>query len=604
MRGLPFYSGMYMRYYVMVPHATPAVVGSLAVYNMMLASALPGSCENPTLDGTLFAFDALTGQPVWTNGYGSFFNTSAKSVAGWSNVGAANGLLYLARSGYLGTGDNAVAAFRLDDGSAVWEQVVLGASTSLAAGGPVTDGVLVYATFADGMLLALDAQNGTMGWTMDIGVDPQGRPLQPVLSGTTLYVGSGSSVLMLDAASGAITATVPVTPVSPGEGILSYASVLDPANRLFFYTGGAGLPDVLRAYDLTPVFAGGSAIPLWQRNDLRASALSSASGFLAAVNGDYQFTTHRFGTVTLDPATGTILQHFEGIPQSLGVTWKYVSGIPTPVTETVSAPLPWVGNKMVVGGNDNDIDGLAMVAPGPGVLPPTNLSAMGRVGAIDLAWEMPPAQSFAIAGFTVYRSTFDGFDFGNPASQVTQVASSLYSDTDSALMTGLLYYYVVKAFDANGNLSSPSNVAFASDPLDGDLISPPEGATVDGIVVMMGTAGGSEFTGYEVRVWPQGRSDLAVLVAEGTRPVLKGTLGYWLALTDLHGPHVVELRVKGKNGHTLSRSHTVHLGRAAYFTDILPDGVRAGNMMAEGPMPAPARLTGTDARAPPRTRRR
>ena len=125
-----------------------------------------------------------------------------------------------------------------------------------------------------------------------------------------------------------------------------------------------------------------------------------------------------------------------------------------------------------------------------------------------------------------------------------------------------------------------------------------------GIVVMVGTAGGSEFAEYELRIWPQGRANLAVVVAHGTKPVLNGTLGQWLALTGLHGPHVVELLVKGKSGRSLSRRHTVHLGHAIYFTDILPDAIRAGNMMAEAPIPWHARPAGTESRAPPRARGR
>jgi hypothetical protein len=406
-----------------------------------------------------------------------------------------------------------------------------------------------------------------------------------------VLVGSAGQFLVLDVATGFNVGAVPLTRTEPGAGILALAPVVDALNRLFFFSGGPSLGDVLHAFDLVPLLGGGSAAMLWERDDLRAGPLSSANGILTAVHDDYQFAPARIGTVTLDPATGTPIQHFEGVPIDIA-------------NVRLGQPMPFSGDRLFTG-SGSYVGVISMLATGPGVLPPLNLTALGGIGAIDLSWLNPPPQSFSIQGYDVYRSSFAGFNFGDPATQVTQVATTWFADTVyTGLTPGLLYYYVVKAVDENGNLSPPSNLAFASDPLDAELVSPPEGATVEGIVVMVGTAAGSEFAEYEIRIWPQGRPGLAVLVTQSAKPVLKGTLGQWLALTDLHGPHVVELLVKGQSGRTLTRRHTVHLGHAVYFTDILPDAIRAGNTMAEAPIPRPARRAGTDSRAPPRARGR
>ncbi|HEV8528080.1 MAG TPA: galactose oxidase-like domain-containing protein [Actinomycetes bacterium] len=90
---------------------------------------------------------------------------------------------------------------------------------------------------------------------------------------------------------------------------------------------------------------------------------------------------------------------------------------------------------------------------------PTNLTATGRVGKVDLAWGAS-TDNIGVAKYDVYRSTTPGFT-PSPANQVAQVGGGTLSYSDSGLAAGT-YYYQVKAEDAAANLGPSSNEAIGT----------------------------------------------------------------------------------------------------------------------------------------------
>src|SRR4029077_10089214 len=85
---------------------------------------------------------------------------------------------------------------------------------------------------------------------------------------------------------------------------------------------------------------------------------------------------------------------------------------------------------------------------------PTNLTATGSVGSVSLSWTAS-TDNVGVAGYRVYRSTTPGFT-PSPATLIGTTAATSYTDPGLAAGT---YYYLVTAYDAAGNASSPSNQA-------------------------------------------------------------------------------------------------------------------------------------------------
>ncbi|HET9435555.1 MAG TPA: alpha-amylase family glycosyl hydrolase, partial [Candidatus Limnocylindrales bacterium] len=83
---------------------------------------------------------------------------------------------------------------------------------------------------------------------------------------------------------------------------------------------------------------------------------------------------------------------------------------------------------------------------------PTNLTATGGNGSVELSWNGPPGA----AGYRVYRSvvTAGGYQ------AVGETATTAFTDT--TVTNGTAYYYVVRALDAAGNEGAVSNEASAT----------------------------------------------------------------------------------------------------------------------------------------------
>jgi VCBS repeat-containing protein len=108
---------------------------------------------------------------------------------------------------------------------------------------------------------------------------------------------------------------------------------------------------------------------------------------------------------------------------------------------------------------------------------PTNLSATGGDGVVDLDWDDNSEPD--LASYSVYRDTSSG----GPYAQIDSgVASSDYSDT--SVTNGVTYYYVVTAVDTASNESGYSNEASATPDVQATTMH------VDSIVVEWVSAGG------------------------------------------------------------------------------------------------------------------
>jgi hypothetical protein len=125
---------------------------------------------------------------------------------------------------------------------------------------------------------------------------------------------------------------------------------------------------------------------------------------------------------------------------------------------------------------------------------PTQLAANGGTGSVSLTWTAS-TDNVGVTAYDVYRSTTSGFTPA-PANKIGQTAGTTF--TDSGLAAGT-YYYVVKAEDAQGNLSGASNQASAAvtsadtSPPSVSITAPAAGATVSGTVSV--AAGASDNVG-------------------------------------------------------------------------------------------------------------
>ncbi|HHS98165.1 MAG TPA: hypothetical protein ENK08_09800, partial [Chloroflexi bacterium] len=118
------------------------------------------------------------------------------------------------------------------------------------------------------------------------------------------------------------------------------------------------------------------------------------------------------------------------------------------------------------------MDGALLVLASGDVVPPdppSGLTAVEGAGQVALTWQ-PVADAVA---YTVYRSLLSGGGYA----PVATVSTPAYTDT--AVVNGTGYYYVVTARDAAGNESAPSNEAAALPhyPIDGALLTGPEAIT-------------------------------------------------------------------------------------------------------------------------------
>ncbi len=81
---------------------------------------------------------------------------------------------------------------------------------------------------------------------------------------------------------------------------------------------------------------------------------------------------------------------------------------------------------------------------------PSNFSAAGGDASVSLDWDDNPEAS--VAGYNLYRAIFSGLSYTKL--NTSPITSSNYTDT--TVINGTTYYYIVKATDSAGNESESS----------------------------------------------------------------------------------------------------------------------------------------------------
>jgi outer membrane protein assembly factor BamB len=149
-------------------NSSPAVVGGLVYIG--------------SDDGSLWAFDALTGAPVWRDPVGSQVRSSPAVVDGRVFFGSSGGSVYA---------DDALTGARL------WSYAIGGNVTAP----PLVVGTTVYIGSRGGSFVALDASTGTRLWS----AKPWGMWGGAASANGLVYIGSEQSkVFAYDAATGAL----------------------------------------------------------------------------------------------------------------------------------------------------------------------------------------------------------------------------------------------------------------------------------------------------------------------------------------------------------------------------------------------------------------
>jgi len=85
---------------------------------------------------------------------------------------------------------------------------------------------------------------------------------------------------------------------------------------------------------------------------------------------------------------------------------------------------------------------------------PSSLNAVGGRRQVTLTWAAS-TDNVGVVGYRVWRSRTSSGSF----TQVASVSSRSYLNT--GLTSGVTYYYKVQAYDAAGNVSAFSNLAYA-----------------------------------------------------------------------------------------------------------------------------------------------
>jgi len=86
---------------------------------------------------------------------------------------------------------------------------------------------------------------------------------------------------------------------------------------------------------------------------------------------------------------------------------------------------------------------------------PSNLQATASTSSITLSWSPSTQGTYPIAGYAIYRGTSQGNESPTP---IATVGSDITTYTDTDVISGITYYYYVKAFD-NQN---PPNYSLSS----------------------------------------------------------------------------------------------------------------------------------------------
>ena len=160
---------------------------------------------------------------------------------------------------------------------------------------------------------------------------------------------------------------------------------------------------------------------------------------------------------------------------------------------------------------------------------PTGLAATAGPLSANLDWDDNTEGD--LAGYRVFRSTVSGV-FSDPA--IAQIgATSAYTDT--GLTASVTYYYIVKAEDVSGNLSTASNE-------DSAVPTAPTGAMmhIENVDVQVITRGKRHFGRAEVTILDGDSNGVSNATVEGTWTMPEGSTVADSGTTDAAGRAVID----------------------------------------------------------------
>jgi hypothetical protein len=172
--------------------------------------------------------------------------------------------------------------------------------------------------------------------------------------------------------------------------------------------------------------------------------------------------TTNFGNVTVGASqnqTGSLSASGAGVTVS-GVAASNpeftLTGLLLPVTLSVgqSAPFTLTFTPQASGAASGTITFISNATNPPIAESVTGTGTPAPQHSVSLSWN---ASTSTIVGYNVYRGT----QSGGPYVAVTSAPDASTTYTDSTVLAGSTYYYVVTAIDGNGNESTYSNQAQA-----------------------------------------------------------------------------------------------------------------------------------------------
>jgi fibronectin type 3 domain-containing protein len=184
----------------------------------------------------------------------------------------------------------------------------------------------------------------------------------------------------------------------------------------------------------------------------------------------------------------------------------------------------------------------AGTAPGA----PTNLNAVGQVGAIVLTWDAPSQVGSGVTSYLIFRATTSN---GQGTTPLATVSGGQLTYTDSSAVVGTPYFYKVKASNSFGDSAfSNEDSATATEQPSGtpsypqNLVATPGEGKVTLIWQAPADDGGSDITGYKVyRRQAEGAAsllgtvDASTLTYVDTTGTVGATYSYFVVATNANG---------------------------------------------------------------------
>jgi len=185
---------------------------------------------------------------------------------------------------------------------------------------------------------------------------------------------------------------------------------------------------------------------------------------------------------------------------------------------------------------------VAGTAPGA----PTNLDAVGQVGAIVLTWDAPSDVGSGVTSYLVFRATTSN---GQGTTPSATLSGGQLTYTDSSAVVGTPYFYKVKASNSFGDSAfSNEDSATATEQPSGtpsypqNLVATPGESKVTLTWQAPADDGGSDITGYKIYRGPvEGTASLigtvgaGILTYEDTTGTVGATYSYHVVATNANG---------------------------------------------------------------------